>query len=237
VVGYDARRNGTPLIVEEAVGAAGYLAGPRTHVLDYYALGDPLLSRSPSVVNDTEYGRWMLQMVGDLDPQGWRIGHHKRNVPNGYLATIMTGENRIQDRLLAAFYDHLRLVTQGPLWSIRRCAAAIELSFGRWNELVPRTRPEFDVPIDWMEVLAVDPNLPEPLFRLGEDLAEAGDLDAARRRLEEVIRLDPRHARALLLMGRICRQAGDTQGANAYFDRVRALVPGLAGTGQPGSEK
>jgi len=229
VVGGDARRNGTPLVVEEAVGAAGYLAGPRTHMLDYYALCDPLLSRIPSVLNDTRYEKWMLQMFGDRDPQGWRIGHHKRNVPSGYLATIMTGENRIQDRQLAAFYDRLRPVTQGPLWSIHRFAAAIQLSFGRWNGLLPRGRPEQDEPIDWMEVLAVDPNLPEALFRIGEELAEAGDLDEAGRRLEEAIRLDPRHARALLLMGRICQQTGDAQRANAYFDRVRATVPGLGG--------
>ena len=227
VVGHDARRNGSPLIVEGAVGVAGYFAGPKTHVLDYHGLGDPLLSRLPAVRNDTKYQEWMLRVTNDLDPQGWRIGHFRRQIPKGYLATVLTGENGIEDPGIAAFYDHLHLVTQGPYWSARRLAAAIEMSFGRWNGLLPRMRPEFEDPIEWREVLAINPSLPEPLFQLAQESAEAGDFDEALPRLEEVLRIDPGHVRGLLLICRIWMGRGDTERADAYLDRLRTVAPEL----------
>jgi arabinofuranosyltransferase len=227
VVGRDARRNGSPLIVEGAVGVTGYAAGPKTHVLDYHALGDPLLSRLPAVVNDTKYQEWMLRVTNDLDPQGWRIGHFRRQIPKGYLATILIGENRIEDPKIAAFYDRLRLVTQGPFWNRRRLAAAVGMSFGRWNDLLPRARPGFEDPVDWTEILAIDPNLSEPLFQLAQESAEAGEFDEALRRLDDVLRLDPGHVRGLLLMGRIWTGEGDTKRADAYLDRLRITAPEL----------
>jgi arabinofuranosyltransferase len=90
------------VITYPQVGFLGYYAGPAVHVVDEYALGDPLLARLPAQPN-------------------WRIGHYLRTVPEGYLETIRTGRNTIQDADTAMLYDRLTLITQGSLWSRRRC--------------------------------------------------------------------------------------------------------------------
>ena len=53
----------------------------------------------------------------------WRPGHLGRPIPAGYLETLRTGRNVIQDPQLRALYDRLRLVVRGPLWSWARLSA------------------------------------------------------------------------------------------------------------------
>ncbi len=100
--GRKARQAGPDVIVKGSVGFFGYFAGPHIHVVDLLGLGDPLLSRLPP----TDYH--------------WRIGHFGRIVPDGYLATLETGQNQIEDQNLALYYDKLSLVTRGPLFSFKR---------------------------------------------------------------------------------------------------------------------
>jgi arabinofuranosyltransferase len=101
------------------LGVAGYQAGPDVHMLDYNSLADPLMPRLP------------LAFVGH-----WRIGHFHHLIPPGYLATLETGENLIQDPALAEYYDRLALVTRGPLLDPQRWREILRLNTGYYNDLL-----------------------------------------------------------------------------------------------------
>jgi arabinofuranosyltransferase len=107
------------VIVHGAVGYRGYYAGPDVHIIDYYALGDPLLARLPLHKN-----------------QGWRSGHYTRKLPEGYRETIESGENRIKDTDLAAYYDTLCIITQGSLWRLDRLATIWRMNTGVYAPLI-----------------------------------------------------------------------------------------------------
>ncbi len=92
------------------LGLAGLQQGPEIHVYDPLGLADPLLSRLP-------------QGFGDA----WRPGHYQRREPLGLMESLQSGQNLLQNSGLAAFYDDLRLVTRGPLWSAQRWAAIVRL--------------------------------------------------------------------------------------------------------------
>lgn len=97
------REQGPAVIEHGNVGFLGYYAGPAVHIVDRNGLTDPLLARLPV-----------------RDPADWRIGHFRRDVPPGYIDTLRNGRNLIHDPDLAAFYEPLRLVTRGALWSRER---------------------------------------------------------------------------------------------------------------------
>lgn len=92
-----------------AIGVAGYGAGPTTHVIDFMGLGDPLLARLPARAD-------------------WRIGHYRRDVPVGYPESIETGTNQIREPAIAALYDQIRLITEGPVWSWSRLRAIVKMN-------------------------------------------------------------------------------------------------------------
>jgi arabinofuranosyltransferase len=107
--GREARAN-PRVVVRAQVGMFGYFAGPAVHVVDVLALGDALLARLPA------------------KPR-WRIGHFERPVPAGYVETIETGRNRIEDTTIAMLYERVKAVTQDPLWSRRRWRAIVALNW------------------------------------------------------------------------------------------------------------
>jgi arabinofuranosyltransferase len=96
-------------VVWNTVGMAGFVLGREYHIIDSLALGDPLLARLPARPH-------------------WRIGHYERTVPAGYFESVLTDSNRIADPALAAYYDTIREVTRGPLFTMRRCRAIVELN-------------------------------------------------------------------------------------------------------------
>lgn len=106
-----------------SVGMIGLQVGPRVHLLDFLALGDPLLARLPAI----------------YDPN-WRIGHFRRVIPDGYAATLETGVNQIADPQLAAYYDRLRLVVRGPLFDPERLRTIWRLNRGSYNSLINTSR-------------------------------------------------------------------------------------------------
>ncbi len=113
---------GRPLIrVYGMIGFQGYLGGPKVILVDQLALSDPLLARLPA-----------------LSAQQLRIGHLERPIPEGYLETLMTGENRLQDKNLAAYYDKLQLVTRGPLLSWERLKTIWEMNLGKYEHLIDK---------------------------------------------------------------------------------------------------
>lgn len=97
-------------------GLAGYAAGPDVHIVDTAALNDVLLAR-----------------ISELTPNPWRIGHYYRPIPKGYIATLRTGINQIEDPCIHKYYDKVSIVIKGPLFTWERIKTIIELNFGNYE--------------------------------------------------------------------------------------------------------
>ncbi len=119
--GEEVRTRQLPLADNYAIGFFGYAAGPQVYILDKLALADPLLARLPArrVVN-------------------WRVGHYEREMPAGYLQTLLSGRNFIEDPGLALFYDKLSIIVKGPLMSPQRLAEIWRMNTGQYDHLVNR---------------------------------------------------------------------------------------------------
>jgi len=109
--------SGQKVAVHKNVGFYGYYAGPRAYIVDSRGLTDPLLSRLPS-------------------KKRWRIGHFDRVIPKGYLITLRSGENKIENRNLAAYYDKMALITRGGLYDKNRLIEIFWMNTGRYNHLI-----------------------------------------------------------------------------------------------------
>lgn len=127
------------LSVEERIGMKGYLAGPRVYLLDYLALGDAFLARLPAIRLP--------------DEPGFRIGHFYRVIPEGYVETVLSGINRLEDPALAALYDTMHTIIRGPLWSRERWRCIFKMNFGyelsdrkRWQHPAVVVKPYAEVP-------------------------------------------------------------------------------------------
>ena len=108
--------------VEERIGMKGYLAGPKTHILDYLALADPLLARLPAI-----------RLNG---AQNFRIAHFYRFIPDGYIDSLMTGENHLKENNLSIYYDKLRIIIRGRLWSMERWKEIVKMNLGYYDSLI-----------------------------------------------------------------------------------------------------
>jgi arabinofuranosyltransferase len=113
--GRAAREAAPPVVEKGSVGFYGYFAGPEVYIVDLLGLGNPLLARLPPA-----------------DPD-WRIGHFGRLMPDGYRETLETGENRITDPNLAAYYDKLALVIRGDLFDGDRLRAIWQINTGAYD--------------------------------------------------------------------------------------------------------
>lgn len=109
------------VIVFYALGYFGYEAGPQIHIVDPLALSDPLLARLP---------------MNPALQKEWRIGHVWRIMPAGYLETLESGVDKIQDPNLAQYYVHLHDIVSGPLWSWQRIVEIWNLNTGSYNGLI-----------------------------------------------------------------------------------------------------
>jgi arabinofuranosyltransferase len=104
--------------VELVVGMVGYYAGPKIHIVDMFAIGDPFLARL------------------ETHPVGWRSGHFGRPIIAGYLETVQTGENRISDPNLAEYYDKLKIIISGDLFSFERIKTIWKMNTGQYRYLL-----------------------------------------------------------------------------------------------------
>ncbi len=120
-LGRQLKKEGDTVITHTGVGFAGYYAGPKVHIVDGHALTDPLLSRLP---------------VTSL--LGWRIGHNRRQIPEGYLTTLREGKNLIRDDDLSKYYDHLMLLTRGSLFSWSRTKEISKFNLGYYDHLIKK---------------------------------------------------------------------------------------------------
>ncbi|MDX9991339.1 MAG: hypothetical protein RBS68_04755 [Anaerolineales bacterium] len=113
------REQQTPVYVGKGIGYLGFYAGPQVHVIDYFALSDPLLARLP------------------VQPGlKWDIGHIRREIPAGYLESLASAENQIADPNLAAYYEKLSILTRANLWSWERISTIVEFNLGRYLPLL-----------------------------------------------------------------------------------------------------
>ncbi len=94
---------------------------------DQYALGDPFLSKLPAVREDN-----------------WRIGHMWREVPAGYLDSIIYGGNRLENESLKEYYDVILLITRGRLFDGDRIKAIIDINTGKYDHLIDEYRATLD---------------------------------------------------------------------------------------------
>jgi arabinofuranosyltransferase len=93
--------------------------GPNFHIIDMNSLADPLMTRMPL-----------------YDVNKWRIGHFRHIIPNGYIETLETGKNLIEDKNIALYYDKLSFVIRGDLWDWQRIMEIWNLNTGRYNHLL-----------------------------------------------------------------------------------------------------
>lgn len=83
-------------------------------------LYDPLLSRLPA---NSENDKWM-------------VGHMSRDYPKGYLETLETGVNCIENSNLHEYYDYLYEIIAGDLFSFHRLRHIVNLNCGRYDYLI-----------------------------------------------------------------------------------------------------
>jgi arabinofuranosyltransferase len=120
--GRDFARSPTRVLRRANIGYFGYWAGTDKILVDPLAIADPLLARLP------------------MQEGWWRIGHFPRAVPAGYLESLRTGGNHLEDPELREFYRQLRLVVSGPLLDAGRLRAIWGLNLGRYDHLLPAVR-------------------------------------------------------------------------------------------------
>lgn len=118
------RREGPWFCKKGAVGIIGYYSGPDVHILDIYALCDPLLSRLPALM--------------DIN---WRIGHFMRAIPGGYDETLARHHNVLADRALNAYYDTLSVIVYGPLFDWHRLITIMRMNMGAYDHFLKDAAP------------------------------------------------------------------------------------------------
>ena len=119
--GRTAREHGVRFETFGNIGFYGFYAGPQVHILDPFALGDPLLSKLP---------------IAHKIRHRWRIGHFERDIPAGYAETLQSGTNQIQNPQIAQLYDVIKEITQGPIWSWHRFLEIWRINTGHYRKLI-----------------------------------------------------------------------------------------------------
>lgn len=112
--------------IKGALGYVGFHASRSAYIVDHWALTDPLLSRIPALYNPK-----------------WRIGHFSRVLPEGYIDTLNSQENRFLDPKLWEFYQHIRRITRDPIFSKERWRSIWKLQSGQLDHLVDKPRYRF----------------------------------------------------------------------------------------------
>lgn len=115
------------LTIAKALGMYSIMRGPQFHILDVYALVDPLLSKLPIV-----------------DIKNFRIGHFERLIPYGYINSLVSSKNLIVDSHIHAYYDMLNSVVRGDLFTLERLKNVLFLNIS-------------PIPRDFDSILVVNP--------------------------------------------------------------------------------
>lgn len=108
--------DGARVVSFSTMGFYGYYADTQLHIVDHFALADPLLAHLPPVRR--------------VD---WKAGHMARVLPDGYLATLAGDPWRVKisDPAVAHLYEVVARVHHGPVFGRGRARAVFELISGR----------------------------------------------------------------------------------------------------------
>ncbi|MEM6270574.1 MAG: hypothetical protein AAF998_14130 [Bacteroidota bacterium] len=113
----------TRAVVAGSMGKTGYLRARGTQIIDFNGLADPLLARFPA-----------------LDTDWWRAGHRPRYLDPNH-ERIVAGESiQFADPGVQAYWQRLRVVTAGPLWSGERWRTIWGFLTGEYRHLLNRER-------------------------------------------------------------------------------------------------
>ena len=123
--GRNIQEQGAVLVTKSAIGYFGFFAGPTVYIIDDMGLADPLLARLPVP-----------------DPENWRIGHFRRQLPNGYIQSLRYGSNLITDSALAQYYQHVKFISRGALFSLDRIGEVVKLNLGFYDSFLEAYRDE-----------------------------------------------------------------------------------------------
>ncbi|GAB4428092.1 MAG: hypothetical protein Kow0031_08220 [Anaerolineae bacterium] len=123
------------------IGFIGFYANENLHIIDRYALADPLLARLPPVTINLR----QIRIWPELVKMGNRPGHFRRIAPKGYAETIQTGQNMLQDPNLALYYDKLSLVTRGDLHNFNRLPVIIAFNLGNYDYLLHNYLTSYEI--------------------------------------------------------------------------------------------
>ncbi len=171
----------TKVRVVNNVGFYGYQCSREVHIIDTWALVDPLLARLPS---------------GRADRGEGRIGHFERMIPEGYYETIESGEDRFTDRSLAEYYKILCKIIRDDLFAPGRIHAIWEMNLGKYNHLIDMRRylnPDMKTYrlVDVSTVKLENSPLDDPSFTKIESTGVEVDLGEKRSSSRIEISLDP----------------------------------------------
>jgi arabinofuranosyltransferase len=89
------------------------------HIIDYYGLGDPLISRLPI-----------------FDRENWQVGHYARSIPTGYVESIQRGTNEIADPNVREIYRAAKILAKDPIWSVERFREILKANTGGYKKLI-----------------------------------------------------------------------------------------------------
>ena len=113
----------TPVVQFNTMGYFGFYVAPEVHVVDAFALADPLLARVPPVRR-----------------VAWKAGHLPRIMPAGYLDSLRSGKNALEDPALAALFEDLRSVHCGPVFAPGRLGAMLRVWRRGWADALDSER-------------------------------------------------------------------------------------------------
>ena len=117
-------RNGPEKVtVQGSIGFYGLSAGPERILVDRNALSDALLARLP--VSPRLYFEFYA-------------GHYFRDIPEGYLESLKSGTNQIAEPALHEYFDRLRAITSGPIFTASRFASIWYMNAGTGRRMARR---------------------------------------------------------------------------------------------------
>ena len=99
---------------EGTAGMPGYYSGPNVHIVEYFAIVDAFLARLPAF-------------------PGSRVGHYKRELPTGYLETVLDASPRTEIEELHPLLKDVTLATRAPLFAEGRWPAIWRLLSGHYD--------------------------------------------------------------------------------------------------------
>lgn len=111
--------NGPCVGILTPAGYASYYLPRTCHIYDLNGQVDPLMARIPNRYRKI-----------------WRQAHlFKPEIP-GYRETLIGGNNVIEDPDIALYYDKIRLITRGDIWSWERFKTIAKMNLGHYDYLL-----------------------------------------------------------------------------------------------------